>query len=70
MQNNPPQELMQNPSLQTNGRFDRKKYLSALKQDTQFFNALENYYREKVPYDRLIGKNSSQSQYYFGQPQS
>ncbi|MFB3844266.1 MAG: peptidylprolyl isomerase [Candidatus Cloacimonadaceae bacterium] len=54
MQNNPPQELMQNPSLQTNGRFDRKKYLSALKQDTQFFNALENYYREKVPYDRLI----------------
>jgi peptidyl-prolyl cis-trans isomerase D len=56
IQNNPPQELMQNASLQTNGRFDRKKYLSALKQDTQFFSAIDNYFREKLPYDRLMEK--------------
>jgi len=37
MQNNPPQELMQNEALQTNGRFDRSKYLSALKNNPQFF---------------------------------
>lgn len=56
MQNNPPQELMQNPALQTNGRFDRKKYLTALKQDTQFFAAIENYMRESLPYQRLMDK--------------
>lgn len=56
MENNPPQELMQNPSLQTNGRFDRKKYLQALKQDTQFFAAIDNYFRESLPYKRLMEK--------------
>lgn len=56
MENNPPQELMQNPQLQTNGRFDRKKYLTALKQDTQFFSIMDNYVRESLPYNRLMEK--------------
>jgi peptidyl-prolyl cis-trans isomerase D len=54
MQDNPPQELLQNPQLQTNGRFDKKKYLTALKQSTEFFTALETYYRESLPYTRLM----------------
>lgn len=61
IQNNPPQELMQNPSLQTNGRFDRKKYLAALKQDTQFFSAIDNYMRESMPFNRLMEKVKSKS---------
>ncbi len=61
MQNNPPQELMQNPGLQTNGRFDRKKYLTALKQDTQFFNAISDYFRESLPFTRLMDKVKSKS---------
>lgn len=56
MQNNPPQELMQNPALQTNGRFDRKKYLNALKQDAAFFSAIENYMRESLPYKKMMEK--------------
>jgi peptidyl-prolyl cis-trans isomerase D len=56
MQDNPPQELLQNPDLQTNGRFDKKKYLTALKQSTEFFTALEDYYRESLPYKRLMEK--------------
>jgi parvulin-like peptidyl-prolyl isomerase len=61
MQNNPPQELMQNPSLQTNGRFDRKKYLTALKQDAQFFTAIEDYFRESLPFTRLMEKVKAKS---------
>lgn len=54
IQNNPPTELMQNPALQTNGRFDRKKYLTALKQDAQFFTIMDNYVRESLPFNRLM----------------
>ncbi|MBM4399400.1 MAG: peptidylprolyl isomerase, partial [Candidatus Cloacimonetes bacterium] len=56
MQDNPPQELFQNPSLQTNGRFDRKKYLTALKQNAEFFNAIDSYMRESLPFKRLMEK--------------
>jgi len=56
METNPPQELMQNPALQINGRFDRKKYLTALKQDAQFFSLLDNYYRESLPFKKLMEK--------------
>jgi len=61
IQNNPPQELMQNASLQTNGRFDRKKYLGALKQDTQFFSAIDTYMRESMPFNRLMEKVKAKS---------
>lgn len=56
MQNNPPQELMQNPSLQTNGRFDNTKYLGALKNDPNFFLVLEDYYKSYLPRKRLQDK--------------
>ncbi len=61
MQNNPPQELMVNPSFQTSGRFDRKKYLSYLKQDAQFFGLLENYYKESLPFKKLMEKVKSKA---------
>jgi peptidyl-prolyl cis-trans isomerase D len=61
MEDNPPQELLQNPNLQTNGRFDKKKYLTALKQSTEFFTALDTYYRESLPYKRLMEKVKAKS---------
>jgi len=56
IQNNPPQELMQNPALQTNGRFDRKKYLQALKENTEFFTAMDDYTRESLPFTKLMDR--------------
>jgi peptidyl-prolyl cis-trans isomerase D len=56
MQNNPPQELMQNESLQTNGRFDKSLYLSALKNNPEFFLMMEDYVRSYLPRKRLQEK--------------
>lgn len=56
MQNNPPQDLMQNPSLQTNGRFDQSKYIAALKNSPEFFLALEEYYKSYLPRKKLQEK--------------
>lgn len=56
MQNNPPQELMQNESLQTNGRFDTSKYLSALKNNPEFFLMMEDYVSSYLPRKRLQEK--------------
>lgn len=56
MQNNPPQELMQNESLQTNGRFDNSKYLGALKNNPEFFLVMENYVTSYLPRKRLQEK--------------
>lgn len=56
IQNNPPQELMQNEQLQTNGRFDRKKYIDALKNDVQFYAVMENYMRSYLPRKKLQDK--------------
>ncbi len=53
MQNNPPQELMQNEVFQTNGRFDRSKYLNALKMDSTFFSRMEEYIRSYLPRKKL-----------------
>ncbi|MCK9610283.1 MAG: peptidylprolyl isomerase [Candidatus Cloacimonas sp.] len=61
MQNNPPQELMQNESLQTNGRFDKSKYLSALKNNPQFFAAMEEYVRGYLPRQKLQEKIKAQA---------
>ncbi|MDP2172629.1 MAG: peptidylprolyl isomerase [Candidatus Cloacimonadaceae bacterium] len=56
MQNNPPQELMQNESFQTNGRFDRSKYLEALKNNPQFFVMMDEYLRNYLPRKKLQDK--------------
>jgi len=56
IQNNPPQELMQNEQLQTNGAFDKKKYLDALKNDVQFYAVMENYMRNYLPRKKLQDK--------------
>lgn len=56
MQNNPPQDLMQNESLQTNGRFDNSKYLSALKNNPEFFLMMEDYVSSYLPRKRLQEK--------------
>lgn len=56
IQNNPPQELMENPQLQTNGKFDRKKYIDALKNDVNFYAIVENYMREYLPRKKLQDK--------------
>jgi peptidyl-prolyl cis-trans isomerase D len=56
MQNNPPQELMQNESLQTDGRFDNSKYLSALKNNPEFFLVMEDYVSSYLPRKGLQDK--------------
>ncbi len=61
MQNNPPQELMQNESLQTNGRFDKSKYLSALKNNPEFFVMMEDYVRSYLPRQKLQEKIKAKS---------
>ncbi|MDD4309651.1 MAG: peptidylprolyl isomerase [Candidatus Cloacimonetes bacterium] len=61
MQNNPPQELMQNESLQTNGRFDKSKYLSALKNNPEFFVMMEDYVRGYLPRQILQEKIKAKS---------
>ena len=56
IQNNPPQELMQNEQLQTNGRFDKKKYIDVLKNDIQFYAIMENYMQSYLPRKKLQDK--------------
>ncbi len=61
MQNNPPQELMDNESLQTNGRFDKSLYLSALKNNPEFFLVMEDYVTSYLPRKRLQEKIQAQA---------
>lgn len=61
MQNNPPQELMQNQSLQTNGIFDKTKYLSALKNNPEFFVMMEDYVKSYLPRQKLQEKIKAKS---------
>ncbi|HRY83521.1 MAG TPA: peptidylprolyl isomerase [Candidatus Cloacimonadota bacterium] len=56
MLNNPPQELMQNPSFQVNGRFDKNKYVEILKTNTQFFAMMDEYVRKALPQKKLQKK--------------
>ena len=56
IQNNPPEELMQWEQLQTNGRFDKSKYLDALKNDINFYAMMENYMRSYLPHKKLEEK--------------
>lgn len=60
---NPPPGLMQDPSLQTDGRFDIEKYQRLLKspqaRQQGLLIQLENYYRSEIPraklFDQLAG---------------
>jgi len=61
MQNKPPQELMQNESLQTNGIFDQTKYLGALKNNPEFFVMMEDYVRSYLPRQKLQEKIKAKS---------
>ncbi|GAB4327853.1 MAG: peptidylprolyl isomerase [Calditrichia bacterium] len=50
---NPPAEIRQNPSFQTDGKFDIAKYQQALRDPNVDLTSLENYYREILPYQKL-----------------
>ncbi len=50
---NPPQELRQNPSFQTDGKFDMSKYQQALQNPQANWLPIENYYRETLPFQKL-----------------
>lgn len=62
-QQNPPPELLQNPELQTEGRFDSEKYRrllnSAAARQQGLLLQLESYYRSEIPraklFDQLAG---------------
>jgi peptidyl-prolyl cis-trans isomerase D len=45
--------IMQNPEFQTNGQFDYNKYLSALSDPNRDWTALETYYRQDLPKQKL-----------------
>lgn len=62
-QASPPPELLQNPELQTDGRFDLEKYRrllgSSVARQQGLLLQLENYYRQEIPraklFDQLAG---------------
>lgn len=61
MQNNPPQELMQNESFHTDGVFDKAKYINILKNNAEFYMAMEQYVRSYLPRKKLQEKITAES---------
>ena len=61
MQNDAPAELQQNPELQTNGRFDKQKYLAALNANPQLRQILYDYMKDYLPRRKLQEKIIQQS---------
>lgn len=59
----PPQQLMQNPELQTEGQFDPEKYQRLLRSPTARQSGLlvnlENYYRTELPKQKLFEQIAS-----------
>lgn len=59
----PPPQLMQSPDLQTEGQFDREKYLRLLRSPTArqsgLLVQLENYYRSEIPKQKLYEQLAS-----------
>jgi hypothetical protein len=51
--NDPPRELMQNPSFLTNGAWDQQKYLEIIANNPEFAHSLEEYIRQLLPYELL-----------------
>jgi parvulin-like peptidyl-prolyl isomerase len=56
IQNNPPQDLMQNEAFQTEGLFDRSKYINILKNNPEFYVAMEDYVKAYLPRKKLQEK--------------
>jgi len=56
IKNNPPQELQYNPNFQTNGVFDKQKYMNLLTTNEEFAKNLEQYVRASLPYELLEAK--------------
>ncbi|HPM01514.1 MAG TPA: peptidylprolyl isomerase [Candidatus Cloacimonadota bacterium] len=59
LKNDPPAELQYNPQFQTNGVFDKQKYMSLLTTNEEFASMLESYIRESLPYEKLEDKIKS-----------
>src|SRR5687767_2181836 len=59
----PPPQLMQSADLQTEGQFDREKYLRLLRSPTArqsgLLVQLENYYRSEIPKQKLYEQLAS-----------
>lgn len=59
-QYSPPQDLMQSPELQTEGRFDPEKYrrflASPVAKQQGLLAGLENYYRNEIPRQKLFAQ--------------
>lgn len=53
IKNDPPRELQYNPEFQTNGMFDKQKYMSLLANNEEFANNIEQYVRASLPYEML-----------------
>lgn len=61
MENDIPQDILQNENLQTNGVFDRKKYFEALNNIPEFKVQLYNYMKVYLPRKKLQDKIKSQA---------
>jgi len=48
IKNNPPKEVLSIPELQTDGKFDEQKYLTAIEEGAISIKALEDYFRETL----------------------
>jgi parvulin-like peptidyl-prolyl isomerase len=52
-QQDPPAIFTTNPNFQTNGQFDRQKYMSLLAGNAEFAHQLEAYLRDTLPVEKL-----------------
>jgi len=59
--NDPPQEVLQIPDLQTNGRFDRSKYVTALNNIPEFRQQMYEYMSVYLPRKTLQDKIKKQA---------
>jgi parvulin-like peptidyl-prolyl isomerase len=59
MENDIPQDILQNENLQTNGRFDKKKYFDALNNIPEFKLQLYEYMKVYLPRKKLQDKVKS-----------
>ena len=58
--NDPPDFIKEAKSFQTDGRFDKKKYMQAISNDERVAGYLENYFRANLPYEKLYEEIKSQ----------
>jgi len=58
--NNPPDFVLQAPTLQTNGAFDKEKYIELLSTNEEIATYIESYVRGNLPYEKLFDKIKSE----------